>query len=332
MRAGFLGTGSWGFCLARLIASNGHEVISWTNDPELELRLKATKVHPRFPEHRALDKMEFTSSLEECLKGVDLLVESVTAAGIRPVFEKVRELGVPDVPIILTSKGIEQESGLILSDVLLELFGEGVKKQIGSVSGPSYAQEVIRGQPTSVVGTAYEQDVIEVICAAFSSPAFRIYPNRDIQGVSYGGALKNVIAIACGISDGLGYGFSARAALMTRGLHEMRKLAMAKGSEPQTLNGLSGMGDLCVTCSSPLSRNYRYGELLAEGNTPEEAKEKIGMVIEGEYTCVTALQLSREEEVSMPITEMVYQIVFDRLEPKDAVKLLMQRSIKEEHL
>jgi glycerol-3-phosphate dehydrogenase (NAD(P)+) len=166
----------------------------------------------------------------------------------------------------------------------------------------------------------------------FATPYFRIYPNADINGVVFGGAMKNIMAIACGIADGLGFGDNTKAALMTRGLHEIRKLAVAKGCKPETLNGLSGMGDLCVTCLSTLSRNYMFGRLLAEGLGPQAAKEKIGMVVEGMYTCVSALQLGAKTQIPVPITQAVYSIIYEELNPRDAVKALLQRAIKEEHL
>ena len=153
-----------------------------------------------------------------------------------------------------------------------------------------------------------------------------------MNGVAFGGAMKNIIAIACGISDGLGFGDNTKAALMTRGLHEIRKLSVTKGSKQETLNGLSGMGDLCVTCLSKLSRNYMFGRLIAEGLDPQDAREKIGMVVEGAYTCVSALQLAQKNHVDVPITQAIYSILYEGLNPRDAVKSLLQRAIKEEHL
>lgn len=191
---------------------------------------------------------------------------------------------------------------------------------------------MIKGFPTSVVSSGYTPEVIAKIQEAFSIPTMRVYPNPDINGVELGGALKNIIAIACGVSDGLGFGDNAKAALMTRGLHEMRKLAVTKGCKPETLNGLAGLGDLCVTCLSKLSRNYRFGHLLAEGYTPDKAKKKIGMVVEGTYTCVSAIQLARKSGIELPIADAVYRVVYEGLTPLDAAKLLLGRNVKEEHL
>ena len=332
MKIGYLGTGSFGFCLELLLSSKGYEVVCWTTKAELAKNLNNLQEHPFLPGHSAHGRMRFTTDLHEVLDGIDMLVESVTSAGIRPVFEKVKAIKTPNCPIILTSKGIEQNTGLILPEVVAQVLGEKVKPQIGLLSGPSYASEVAKGLPTSVVGSAYEQDVMMLLSETFKTPTFRVYPNADILGVAYGGALKNIIAIACGIAEGLEMGNSAKAALMTRGLHEIRKLAVAKGAKAETINGLSGMGDLCVTCSSIMSRNYRFGYLLAQGLTTKEAKEKIQMVVEGAYTAGSALQISKELNISMPITETVYKIIEDGMPPKDAVQYLMQRVIKEEHL
>jgi glycerol-3-phosphate dehydrogenase (NAD(P)+) len=332
MKIGYLGAGTWGFCLASLLASKGHQVVSWTKNPELAKRLNSGQGHPYLPKHQALKNMHFTCDLGEALHNAEILVESVTAAGLRSVLQSVYQLKIPDCPIVITSKGIEQNSCLILPEVALEVFGEKVRSQVAFLSGPSYAEEVIRGLPTSVVGTAFDYDVMLKICDIFTTNSFRVYPNIDIYGVAYGGALKNIIAIACGISEGLSLGYSSKAALMTRGLHEIRKLAVARGCKPETLNGLSGMGDICLTCGSLVSRNCHFGYLIAQGMTPKQAEEKIEMVVEGAYTCVSALQISKQLNVPMPITETVYQIIYKKMRPIDAVRALMQRTIKEEHL
>lgn len=332
-KIGYLGMGAWGYCLASLLAAKGdYELVCWTTKPELARHLTQTREHPLLPGHQSKGQMVFTTDMAYALHDADMIVESVTSAGLRPVFEQVRSLGLPSCPIVITSKGIEQDTGRILPEVAVEVLGESFHPLIGFLSGPSFAQEVIRGLPTSVVGTGYSLDVISCICETFVTPTFRIYPNTDILGVAFGGALKNIIGIACGISEGLALGCSSKAALMTRGLHEIRKLAVACGCKSETLSGLAGMGDLCVTCSSPMSRNFRFGMLLAQGMSAEEARQRIGMVIEGAYTCVSALQLSKQQGVDMPIAEAVYQIIYQSLHPKDAVSALMQRAVKEEHL
>ena len=331
MRIAYLGVGCWGYCLASILASKGYSIRGWTTREDLAKSLNEGKSHPFFPGHHSKGDLHFTTQLHEALEGVDLIVESVTSAGIRPVFEQVKKDSLPSCPIVVTSKGIEQNTGLILPQVVLEVLGESIRPLVGVLSGPGYAEEVIRGLPTSVVASGYESQVIKMIGDVFTTDSFRVYPNPDLRGVSLGGALKNIIAIACGIADGLSLGWSAKAALITRGLHEIRKLAVALQCKADTLNGLSGMGDLCMTCSTPISRNFRFGELIAKGFTIPQARKKIKTVVEGSYTCVSALQLSKRYHIPMPITEAVYRIIYQGLKPQDAVYVLMKRPIKEEH-
>ncbi len=331
MKIAYLGAGSWGFCLASLLAKKNHEVIVWTVSEALKDRLNHGGDHPNLPGHTSPSTLRLTSDLQEALQDADVIVESVTSSGIRPVFEQVQKLGFSG-PIVLTSKGIEQNTGLLLSDVVLSILGEKARSQVGCISGPSHAEEVVKGLPASVVCSAYSPEVMTFIHELFATNSFRVYPNSDINGVEFGGAVKNIIAIACGISDGLGFGDNAKAALMTRGLHEIRKLAVVKGCRPETLNGLAGMGDLCVTCLSTLSRNYRFGQCIAKGMTMEEAKSSIGMVVEGAYSCVSTLQLAQKAKIAVPITEAVYQILYEKKSCAEAVKELMRRTIKEEHL
>jgi glycerol-3-phosphate dehydrogenase (NAD(P)+) len=332
MKIGYLGAGTWGFALETLLASKGYEVVIWTIDKGMAERMNGGGDHPKLPGHHALANMHYTEDLAEALDGIDMLVEGVTSAGLRPVLEEVKKVGVPDCPIVLTSKGIEQNTGLLLSDLAVEVLGEEHRKQIGCLSGPSHAEEVVRGLPTTVVSSAYDPQVMMQIQETFTSDRFRVYPNADIDGVEFCGALKNVVAIACGISDGLGFGDNTKAALMTRGLHEIRKLGVEMGCEVETINGLAGMGDLCVTCMSNFSRNYRFGRLLAEGHSAEEAKKRIGMVVEGEYSVVSAVQLGKKHGISLPIAQTVYGILYEGLAPQKAVNQLFTRPIKEEHL
>lgn len=332
MKIAYLGFGAWGYCLANMLAKKGYDVTAWTSDDKIFRSWQEERRHPLFPDIVPQNKVSLTLDLEVALQSADLIVESVTSAGVRPVFQQVREVSPAFCPIVLTSKGIEQDTGLVLEEVVVAMMGEGWRPWVGCISGPSYADDVIRGMPTSVVGSAYDNNVMRKICEVFQTGTFRVYPNSDLRGVAFGGALKNIIAIACGIADGMNLGHSSKAALMTRGLHEMKKLAVAAGCRPETLYGLSGMGDLCVTCSGPQSRNFRFGVFLAKGFTLEEAKKKIGMVVEGAYTCVSALQLSRRLQIPMPITECVYGVLYEGMTIPEAMTALMSRAIKEEHL
>lgn len=333
MKITYLGAGAWGFCLARLLAEKGHDVTSWSIEHALVDTLNKTHVHPNLKGRPIKESVRFTTNLAEALDGAELIVESVTSAGLRPVCKQLLALGLsPTIPFCLTSKGIEQNSGLILPEVIVDVMGEQYQNSICSFSGPSFAEEVSQNLPTSVVAGAYDPKIAEIVADAFTTSFLRVYPNRDIRGVAFGGSLKNVIAIACGISDGLNLGNGARAALMTRGLHEIVKLAKHYGAKQETLYGLSGMGDLFLTCSSTTSRNYSFGKLLSQGSSASDAKNSIEMVVEGAYTCVSAVQLGKKSGISMPICETVLQILEGKIHPLEAVQLLMQRNIKEEPL
>ncbi len=330
MKIAYLGAGTWGLALAALLSKNGHEVTIWGRRKEDILLLQNEGIYPKLKGFKAPPGLKFTADIEEALVDAEMIVESVTSAGLRLVFEKV--ISIIDVccPVIITSKGIEQKTGLLLNEVLAQILGR--KDLIGCISGPSHAEEVVMGLPTSLVCSAYNPNIMAQIGEAFNTPHFRVYPNSDINGVMFGGAMKNIVAIACGISDGLKYGDNTKAALITRGLHEIRKLSVVKGCRAETLNGLSGLGDLCVTCLSTLSRNYRFGHLIAQGMSVKEAKDIIGMAVEGAYTCVSALELARKNGIPVPICEAANAVLYQNLPPKIAVGALLQRAIKEEHL
>lgn len=332
MKIAYLGTGVWGFALQTLLASKGYKVVAWTRDGNLASRLNEKKEHPLLPGVVVSGSLTYTTVLREALEGADAIIESVTSAGLRPVCEQIAQLKPKECPFVITSKGVEQDTCLPLAEVAAKILGDDWKPQIGYLSGPSYASEVVRGLPTAVTCSAYGYDAMMMIRELFHTNRFRVYPNTDIVGVAFGGALKNVIAIACGAAYGLELGASCRAALMTRGLHEIRKLAVANGARSETLSGLSGMGDLALTCSSVESRNFRFGTLLAQGLSMDEAKDEIGMVVEGAYTAVSVLQLSRQLKVPMPICEVVYRVLYEGMLPEDALTYLMEREVKEEHL
>jgi glycerol-3-phosphate dehydrogenase (NAD(P)+) len=329
MKIAYLGAGTWGFALASILSSNGHEVVVWTREKAYADLLQKTRFHPKLPNFKIGPNVKFTSDLQKTLQGAEAIVESVTSSGVRHVFQ---EVGPVQIPIILTSKGIEQGTGFLLPEVVSDVLGVHQSPLVGCLSGPSLSEEVIQNMPTSVVCSAYDSRITKLICDLFTTPSFRIYPNSDLHGVCFGGAMKNIIAIACGISDGLSHSDNAKAALMTRGLHEIRKLCVVKNGKSETLNGLSGMGDLCVTCMSKQSRNYRFGTLIAEGFSPEGARQKIGMAIEGIYTCVSACELGRKHHIPIPVTEATYAIIFEGLDPREAMRALLARTVKEEHL
>lgn len=333
MKIAYLGCGCWGYCLATLLAKNGHEVRAWTTDAERAALLNRGKPHPFLPGCSHPPSLIFTTQMAEAIEGAELIVESVTSSGLRPVLKQLLTcLPKLHCPLVITSKGIEQQSGSILPEVAVSLYGEKARGLVALLSGPGFAAEIAQGLPTSVVAAAWDPFVMNIVSKAFTTATFRVYPNSDVVGVAYGGSLKNIVAIAGGIADGLRLGHGAKAALMTRGLHEIRKLAAAYGCKAETLNGLAGMGDLFLTCSSTMSRNTQFGNMIAQGMEMEKALETIGMVVEGIYTCVAAHDLAKKVNIAMPITEMVYSILYERLTPIEAVSMLMQRAIKEEHL
>lgn len=333
MKVGCLGCGAWGFTLANMLARHGHQVMIWARSESVIQNLKESGEHPKFPGFKKEDSLIPTSSFEEVIDHADILLESVTTSGIRGVFTKLKKL-YPDFnkPIVFTSKGIEKTSGLLIDELVLEVMGVEIKDKLGCIAGPCIAKEVMEKLPASAVCSAHSKPLIETIQQLFTNPYFRVYPNTDFPGVEFGGAMKNPIAIACGISDGLGFGTNTKAAIMTRGLHEIRKLSKVKKAKPETLNGLAGLGDLCTTCLSKHSRNYRFGFLLAEGLSAKQAKDKIGMVIEGASTCISVIELGAKFDIETPITKAVYSIIYDNVKPLDAVKALLSREIKHEHL
>lgn len=333
MKIAVLGLGMWGFSLARHLAINGHEIIGWTLDEKTATLLKEGKDHPTLHMPIGSLPIKIVPTLEEAIVDVSFILESATTKGLRPVLNSIKaSSSYKNEPIVFTSKGIEQETFLTPPEIVQTVFGKEFLQNVAMVSGPSFAGEVAAGLPTAVSCGTTNADLAKLVISAFSSATFRIYPNTDILGVSLGGALKNVIAIACGISEGLALGVGARASLVTRGLHEMVKLANALGCKTETLYGLSGLGDLYLTCSSTQSRNFQFGKLISTGLTQKEAEEKIGMVVEGAHTCKAALGLSRKTHVTLPITEAVYNLLQGNISPIDVLKQLMQRNIKEEQL
>jgi glycerol-3-phosphate dehydrogenase (NAD(P)+) len=328
MKIAYLGAGTWGIALASVLVENKHQVKVWDRDEARVKELNSARIHPKLGSFRCPQEMTFSSSLTEVLEGADLIVESITSGAIRSVFQKI-DL---QCPVILTSKGIEQHTMMLLPEVLVDIYGESRKSLIGCLSGPSHAEEVVLRLPTSLVASAYDESLMYLIRDLFMTPNLKIYPNRDVEGVSFGGAVKNVIAIACGIAEGVGYGDNAKAALMTRGLHEMRRLSLMKKAKPETLNGLSGMGDLCVTCMSKHSRNSRFGRLIAQGLSKDQAVQSIGMAVEGAYTCVTTYELAKSGNVHLPITENIYAILEQGKDPQLGIKEIFMGDAEEEHL
>lgn len=321
MRIQIIGAGSWGIAIARLLARNGHSVHLWRRR-NVEL-LRATREAPEYlPGVQLPDAVVVSPGLDEAAEAVVLATPSHALRATLGALE------LPPASIrVSVMKGIENGTLLRMTQIMEEL---SPGAPVVALSGPSHAEEVARDLPASVVVAGTDEDACRSIQHAFMTATFRVYTSPDIIGVELGGALKNVIAIAAGACDGLGLGDNAKAALVTRGLAEIARLGVACGADPLTFAGLSGMGDLIVTCASRHSRNRRIGEGIAQGKTLDDLIAATPMVAEGVRTTVSARELARKMGVEMPITEAVYQVLFERMNPLEAIAALMQREARPE--
>ncbi|MDF2887329.1 MAG: NAD-dependent glycerol-3-phosphate dehydrogenase domain protein [Lacrimispora sp.] len=321
-KIGIIGSGSWGMALSALLYNNGHEVTVWSALPDEIKEMQQTHRHHTLPELILPDNMVFTEDLEETMSGKDLLITAVPSVYVRATAKQMNPFCRYGQVIVNVAKGIEETSLMTLSEILEE---ELPMANVAVLSGPSHAEEVSKGLPTTCVVGATTRKTAEYIQSIFMSEVFRVYTSPDIQGIELGGSLKNVIALAAGIADGLGYGDNTKAALITRGIAEISRLGTAIGGKIQTFGGLSGIGDLIVTCASMHSRNRRAGILLGQGKSMEEATKEVKMVVEGIYSAKAALALSQKYEISMPIVEQVNAVLFDGKSASEAVRDLMLR-------
>lgn len=327
-----LGGGTWGTTLAHLLSLKRFKVQIWDVDEKVVASLVKSRIPHRLPHVYLPKRIMITNDLQTALRQANTIVIAIPSHGMRALCEQLKSLGIArlNVPIIIGAKGLDTKQLRTLSRVTLDVIGETVRDQLCVLSGPSHAEEVSRGAPTSVVVSAYHQETAGAVQRLLMTPTFRVYTHQDVLGVELGGALKNIIAIAAGVCDGLRLGDNAKAALLTRGLAEIIRLGKAMGADVQTFTGLAGVGDLIVTALSRHSRNRAFGERIARGLTVKEAKRQIGMVVEGITTTQAARQLAKRHDVSMPITEEVYNIIFKDRTPKEALAKLMRRSPKPE--
>lgn len=324
-----LGSGSWGTALAILLSKNGHNVHLWSISEEQVKELNCCRENKEYLPGVPLPKTLICSTeLSAVLTGKDLVVISVPSKAVREVVQKIRPMILNKQVIVNTSKGLEENSLKRMSEVIEE---EIPQARIAVLSGPSHAEEVGRELPTTCVIASKDANARKFIQDLFMSPNFRAYTNPDLVGVELGGALKNVIALAAGICDGLGFGDNAKAALITRGIVEISRLGIKMGAEIQTFAGLSGIGDLIVTCTSMHSRNRRAGILIGQGKRIKDVLEEIHMVVEGVEAAKVGYALAEKYNVAMPIITEVYKIIFDDKDPKEAVSSLMERSKTGEH-
>ena len=322
-----IGAGSWGTALAFLLHENGHQVTEWSAFEKEAESLRTEHRLKTLPDLVLPDDMEFTSDLERAMKEKDLLVVAVPSIYVRETARKMKPFLEEGQLVVNVAKGIEEATLMTLTDILEE---ELPGADVAVLSGPSHAEEVSRGLPTTCVAGARTRKTAEKIQNLFMSPVFRVYISPDILGIEIGGALKNVIALAAGIADGLGYGDNTKAALITRGVAEISRLGMAMGGKLETFAGLTGIGDLIVTCASMHSRNRRAGILIGKGYSMKEAMDEVQMVVEGVYSAKAGLALAKKYQVSMPIIEAVNEVLFDGKSAKEAVADLMLRDKKVE--
>jgi len=329
MRIGIIGAGSWGTALANLLAGSGHDVCIWDVDQGLLNEIEQTHENKKYlPGRPVLESVVIVDTQEKCVKDADIVVTAVPSQHFRSALSLALPHISEDAIIVNVSKGIELGSLMTLSEIALEI---APSRRYAVLSGPSHAEEVADGMPTTVAVAAEETETAEAVQDAFMTEHFRVYTQSDMLGVELGGALKNIIALGAGISDGMGYGDNTKAALMTRGITEMARLGQRMGANPETFYGLSGIGDLIVTCTSMHSRNRRCGMMIGHGVEPKEAIANVGMIVEGIPTAEAARELAEKLGVEMPITESIYRIVSGEVPPDVALSALMTRDKKHEH-
>lgn len=328
-KAGVIGSGSWGTALARVLSKNGHEVTLWSRREEESRMLREERENKsKLPGVKLPDDILCTTDLEQTVEGKDILVLATASPSIRSMAKKMAPYVAAGQLIVDVSKGIEESTLMILTDVIAQ---EIPQCRAAVLSGPSHAEEVGRDIPTTVVAGAKDRETAEYIQNLFMNKVFRVYTSPDMLGIELGGALKNVIALAAGAADGLGCGDNTKAALITRGIAEMSRLGVAMGGHIETFNGLTGIGDLIVTCASMHSRNRRAGILIGQGKTMQEAMDEVKMVVEGVNSAKAAKTLAEKYGIDMPIVQEVNQVLFEDKPARKALADLMLRDKKIEH-
>ena len=325
----FLGCGSWGGALGKLLSEKGLGVTMWHRNLDVVNHLKDAKTHYLIPELIFPSDVEFTNDISSAIQSSEIIVLALPSQSIRDVITKNKSSFNKNHIIVNVSKGIEVDTLMTVSEVINDAL-DGRHKSVVTLSGPSHAEEVINGHPTTLVAASNDIQSAEIIQNLFATEMLRTYLNRDIRGVELGGSMKNVIAIAAGICDGIGYGDNSKAALMTRGMMEITRLGEAMGAKVETFRGLSGYGDLIVTCLSKHSRNRQLGQLIGEGKALEDITLDMSMIAEGIFTAKSVHQLQLKHNVEMPIHEAIYQVLFQKKDPKNSVLELMTRRLSEE--
>lgn len=334
MRIAVIGAGSWGTALASLLRGKGNDVILWDIDPEPVASIEETGNNARYlPGIDLSPGLRATTDLEAAIAGADLIILAVPSQVMRDVAEEIRPLlptAAADVVLCSVTKGIEVETLMLMHEILEDVFPAEVHPRLTYLSGPSFAVEVAAGLPTAVTIAGRDLTQARRVQVAVHTPFFRPYLTEDVIGVEIGGAVKNVVAIATGLADGVGFEVNAHAGLITRGLSEIARLGMARGADPLTFGGLSGVGDLVLTCSSEKSRNYRVGQALGRGQDLESIQKELGQVTEGVVNAKAVHLLAISLGVEMPLCNAVYRLLHEGLSPEDAIAELAARELKHE--
>ncbi len=326
---GVLGAGTWGMALARMLYNSGHKVCVWSALPNEVEEFSATRRHPNLPGMVIPDGIAFTGAMEEVCKGRDVLLFAVPSPFVRSTARAAAPYIENDQIIVDVAKGIEADTLMTMTQIIAQEIANPTVKLV-ALSGPTHAEEVAKDMPTTIVSACEDQETAERVQNVFWGTCMRVYTNADVLGVELCGAVKNVIALACGIATGLGYGDNARAALITRGVAEISRLGTAMGCDARTFGGLAGMGDLIVTATSQHSRNNRCGMLIGQGVPVEDAIKQVGMVVEGINALPATMRLAQTYQVEMPIVEAAYQVVHGEIQPGAVVQQLMGRGKKPE--
>ena len=326
MKTAVIGSGAWGTALATLLCKNGHDTTLWCRSEARAAEIRESHVNPRLAQVALPEALQLSAD-PKCVEGCQMVVIACPSFPIRSVCKTVAPYLAPDTVVVSVTKGIEEGTLLRMSQVVAQETGHG---KIVALTGPCHAEEVGIGLPTGCLAACGDRNMAEFVQDACMSDTFRVYTSPDIIGAELGGALKNVIALCAGVAAGMGFGDNTKAMLMTRGLTEMARLGVSLGAQKDTLAGLSGIGDLIVTCTSLHSRNNRAGMLIGQGYTPKEAMEQVGAVVEGYYAAKSAWELCQREQVDMPIIHAAYQVLYEDVDARKAVTSLLTRQRKSE--
>ncbi|MBZ5551292.1 MAG: NAD(P)-dependent glycerol-3-phosphate dehydrogenase [Acidobacteriia bacterium] len=330
-RVAVIGGGNWGTALSIILSRQGHPVALWAYEKEVVESINQRHENCLFLEgYKTPETLRASSSFEEVLTDAEIVIGVMPSHHARGLYQQMRPHLRPEMLFVSATKGLEEESLMRMSEVFRDVVGEALGVQFAVLSGPTFAREIARGDPAAVVIASEQESAAQLVQREFSSRQFRLYRNRDVIGVELGGSVKNVIAIAAGVCDGLGLGSNSIAALITRGLAEMTRLVVATGGKKETMAGLAGLGDLVLTCTGALSRNRTVGEELGKGKRLKEIVSSMRMVAEGVRTTVAAVALARKFEVEMPIIDQMYAMLYEDRTPVDAIHQLMDRTLKQE--